>query len=148
MKVYKAVDVNLQCNDFQFVVGEKASHEGPLELCTRGFHACSRIFDLLQYKGVNKSRFFECEASDECVRDETKSCHRWIILVRELAFAEVFCKLNLKEDGSEFDLCKGTNLGFGNRGFGNNGNYNRGSNNQGNDNHGNDNHGNCHNLCQ
>jgi hypothetical protein len=46
---YKAFDPDMKCRDFQFEVGRTYEMDGQIELCCRGFHACTVPFDCWSY---------------------------------------------------------------------------------------------------
>lgn len=46
---YKGFNDNMTCRDFQYEVGKEYIHEGDIELCGSGFHACRNPFDVLNY---------------------------------------------------------------------------------------------------
>ena len=55
---YKGFDENLKCRGFQYEIGKEYVHDGEVELCSSGFHACTNPFDVLDYYGANgKNRF-------------------------------------------------------------------------------------------
>ena len=59
---YKGFDENLCCRGFQYEVGKEYEHEGEIECCRNGFHACTNPFDVLNYYEVNgKNRYCEVE---------------------------------------------------------------------------------------
>ena len=58
---YKGFDGNMQCLGFQFEVGKTYIHEGPVELCKSGFHACEEPFDCIRYYSVVDGKFAEVE---------------------------------------------------------------------------------------
>ena len=76
---YKGFDENLCCRDFQYEVGKEYIHEGKIECCISGFHACTNPFDVLKYygDGIN-NRFCEVEQSgiiksDNCDSKQSSS---------------------------------------------------------------------------
>ena len=42
MVAYKAFDKNMKCNGFQFKEGMEYTHDGKIEICKSGFHACEK----------------------------------------------------------------------------------------------------------
>jgi hypothetical protein len=54
---YKAFDENLQCRGFQYEVGKTYEHSGSVDICSRGFHACTNPLDVLSYYDLVGSRF-------------------------------------------------------------------------------------------
>ena len=46
---YKGFDKNMQCRGFQYVEGETYVHEGWVNVCRSGFHACESPLDTLSY---------------------------------------------------------------------------------------------------
>lgn len=61
---YKGFDENLCCRGFQYEIGKEYEHEGEIECCSKGFHACTNPFDVLNYYDANgKNRFCEVEQS-------------------------------------------------------------------------------------
>ena len=46
---YKGFDKNLCCRGFQYEIGKEYVHEGEIECCESGFHACTNPFDVLDY---------------------------------------------------------------------------------------------------
>ena len=56
---YKGFNKDLQCRDYQFAIGETYHHEGKVEACGSGFHACECPFDVFRYYSPANSRFAE-----------------------------------------------------------------------------------------
>ena len=48
-KAYKAFNSDMTCREFQYEEGKTYEFDGELELCVRGFHACLRLTDVLNY---------------------------------------------------------------------------------------------------
>ena len=61
---YKGFDENLCCRGFQYEIGKEYAHEGEIECCESGFHACTNPFDVLDYyEADGKNRFCVVEQS-------------------------------------------------------------------------------------
>ena len=61
---YKGFDKNLCCRGFQYEIGKEYVHEGKIECCESGFHACTNPFDVLDYyEADGKNRYCEVEQS-------------------------------------------------------------------------------------
>jgi len=130
MKAYKAFDENLQCRGFQFEIGKEYKHEGEIELCKNGFHACeniSNVFNFYEFFG-NGTRVCEVEilGQTETEPDRVKLVTNHIRIIRELTQEEVL------------KLCNSGSWNSGNR---NSGDWNSGNRNSGNRNSGDRNSG-------
>jgi len=67
---YKGFNKDLQCRDYQFAIGETYHHEGKVEACGSGFHACECPFDVFGYYPPADSRFAETISFGVTDRDE------------------------------------------------------------------------------
>ena len=60
---YKGFEKDFTCRNYQFQVGQTYKHEGCVEICSAGFHACTDPFDVWNCYGPFESRFAEVELS-------------------------------------------------------------------------------------
>ena len=77
MKAFKGFNEKLQCNPngepFQYEIGKEYEHEGVVNPCSSGFHACKSPLDVLWYYPPNTSRYCEVEVDDDCKGDNGDS---------------------------------------------------------------------------
>ena len=97
IKAWKCFTMELKCRGIQFKVGETYEHDGPIKLCSSGFHFHEKFEDRNKYYTDNRKRICEVEA-EEIVTDSDKSVCRKLTIVRELAWREL--DLNCYGDGS------------------------------------------------
>ena len=87
---YKAFDKNMQCRGFQFEVGAHYEHNGKVEPCKSGFHACKNPLDVWNYYPIN-SRYAIVEIAGDVVdsgSDSKVACSN-ISIVQEIALTEL-----------------------------------------------------------
>ncbi|MEE4209681.1 MAG: collagen-like protein, partial [Parvularcula sp.] len=88
---YKAFNTDWTCRDFQYEVGKTFTHEGDVEICSSGFHACLHPLDCFGYYPPAGSRFAivempEVKAGNDC---DTKVCAASITIKAELQLGEM-----------------------------------------------------------
>lgn len=87
---YKAFDKNMQCRGFQFEVGAHYEHNGKVEPCKSGFHACKNPLDVWNYYPIN-SRYAIVEIAGDVVDSGSDSkvvCSN-ISIVQEITLTEL-----------------------------------------------------------
>lgn len=88
---YKGFKKDLSCRDFQYEVGKEYEHQGIIELCESGFHACENPFDVLSYyDDMLDNRYCEVEQSGQIKSDDKKSASSKISIKAEIGFAGLF----------------------------------------------------------
>lgn len=68
IKSIKGMDASMQCRGFQFELGKTYEHEGTVNACGSGFHACpvdQHPFSVFEYYPPAGRRFFEVTQSGE-----------------------------------------------------------------------------------
>lgn len=88
---YKGFNKDLQCRDYQFAIGETYHHEGKVEACGSGFHACECPFDVFGYYSPADSRFAETISFGVTDREEngdTKIASASITIKAELTLPQ------------------------------------------------------------
>ncbi|MCO1336796.1 hypothetical protein MO867_20935, partial [Microbulbifer sp. OS29] len=71
---YNGFDKDLQCRGYQYEIGKTHLHEGEVEACHSGLHACEYPLDIFSYYSPAESRFAVVEASGQIARrgDDSK----------------------------------------------------------------------------
>ncbi|MCW6594197.1 hypothetical protein NFB71_09075 [Yersinia ruckeri] len=67
---FKGFDQKLQCRGYQFEIGKTFTHEGKVEACGSGFHACEAPFDVFGYYSPANSRYAVTESFGTIDREE------------------------------------------------------------------------------
>lgn len=68
LTAFKAFRPDLTCNGYQYAIGETFVHEGRVEICSSGFHACLNPLDVLNYYDLTDSRFARVSLSGKIDR--------------------------------------------------------------------------------
>ncbi|WP_043312953.1 DUF7666 domain-containing protein, partial [Pseudomonas sp. PI1] len=86
---YKGFNQDLTCRGYQFEIGGTYKHEGDVEACASGFHACEYPLDVLGYYRPAGSRFALVEQSGDLSRHDgdSKVASRKISIKAELTIA-------------------------------------------------------------
>ncbi|EMK0351989.1 hypothetical protein V8J08_004274 [Citrobacter amalonaticus] len=88
---YKGFNKDLQCRDYQFAIGKTYHHEGKVEACGSGFHACECPFDVFGYYPPADSRYAETISFGVTDREEdgdTKIASASITIKAELTLPQ------------------------------------------------------------
>ena len=90
IRAYKAFDKNLQCRGFQFEVGQTYEHDGEVEACSSGFHACENPLDVWSYYPID-SRYAVVELGGDVSRhdDDSKIAAARITISAEIALPQI-----------------------------------------------------------
>ena len=70
---FKGFDKNMRCRDYQFEIGKTYTHEGKVEACSSGFHACEYPLDVFNYYEPASSQFAVVEQTGEISRHDEDS---------------------------------------------------------------------------
>ena len=91
IKTYKGFDESLCCRGFQYEVGKEYEHNGSVEICKAGFHACENPLDVLDFYGdMLKNRYCQVEQSGEIKTDDKKTVSSKIKVNAEIGFPGLF----------------------------------------------------------
>ena len=83
---YKGFDSNWQCRGFQYALGQTVVHDGDVEACASGFHACEYPLDVFSYYEPSTSKFAVVEQSGQLSRhsDDTKVASKTLTVKAEI----------------------------------------------------------------
>ncbi|EBO9417932.1 hypothetical protein S435_07290 [Salmonella enterica] len=88
---FKGFNKDLKCRDFQFAIGETFHHDGKVEACGSGFHACECPFDVFSYYPPAESRYAETISfgvTDRKEEGDTKIASASITIKAELTLPQ------------------------------------------------------------
>ena len=112
---YKGFNTDLTCRDFQFQIGETYTHEGKVEACASGFHACENPLDVFNYYNPT-SRFAIVECSGEINKEsnvDSKIACGSIHIKAEIGLPTLIYKaVDLILSKIKWDTAKESNTGY------------------------------------
>ncbi|EAM5882713.1 hypothetical protein EPW57_12715 [Salmonella enterica] len=88
---FNGFNKDLKCRGFQFAIGETFHHDGKVEACGSGFHACECPFDVFSYYPPSESRYAEAISFGVTDREEggdTKIASASITIKAELTLPQ------------------------------------------------------------
>ena len=87
LTTFKGFGLDWKCRDFQYEVGKTFEHNGPVEACASGFHACENPLDVFRYYALGTSRFALVEQSGELARhrEDSKVASKRITIKAEIS---------------------------------------------------------------
>ena len=93
MRAYKgfavASDGTISCRGHQCVEGDTYVHDGPVEMCVAGYHACPMPLDTLRYYRPITSAYHEVEVGDDAQGDGDKVVAGRIKIGARLSIADL-----------------------------------------------------------
>ncbi|EEF1638304.1 hypothetical protein DAF14_19525 [Salmonella enterica subsp. enterica serovar Rissen] len=114
---FKGFNKDLKCRDFQFEIGKTFHHDGKVEACGSGFHACECPFDVFSYYSPADSRFAETISFGITNREEdgdTKIASASITIKAELTLPQ-FIQRGIEWIWSKIDKSLEQQIMCGNR---------------------------------
>ncbi|EBT7051558.1 hypothetical protein CPK97_22670 [Salmonella enterica] len=114
---FKGFNKDLTCRDFQFAIGETFHHDGKVEACGSGFHACECPFDVFSYYPPAESRYAETISFGVIDREEegdTKIASASITIKSELTLPQ-FIQRGIEWIWSKIDKSLEQQIMTGNR---------------------------------
>jgi len=131
---YKVFNPDFTCRNFEFKVGETYKHDGEIEMCSEGFHFCTKAQDCFSYYGFDsKNKVAEVEAIGKVLThdSDSKICTDKIKILRELTWQEVLVVCNTGTNNTGNRNSGDMNSGYRNSGDSNSGHRNSGDRNSG-----------------
>ncbi|ECE3295356.1 hypothetical protein C3509_25375 [Salmonella enterica] len=114
---FKGFNKDLKCRGFQFAIGETFHHDGKVEACGSGFHACECPFDVFSYYPPAESRYAETISFGVIDREEigdTKIASSSITIKDELTLPQ-FIQRGIEWIWSKIDKSLEQQIMTGNR---------------------------------
>ncbi|MBQ4994928.1 hypothetical protein JKP86_04840 [Salmonella enterica subsp. diarizonae serovar 61:l,v:1,5,7] len=114
---FKGFNKDLKCRDFQFEIGKTFHHDGKVEACGSGFHACEFPFDVFSYYPPAESRYAETISFGVTDREEegdTKIASAIITIKAELTLPQ-FIQRGIEWIWSKIDKSLEQQIMSGNR---------------------------------
>jgi len=133
-KGYKVFNPDFTCRNFKFKVGETYKHDGEIEMCSEGFHFCTKAQDCFSYYDFDsKNKVAEVKAIGKVLThdSDSKICTDKIKILRELTWQEVLVVCNTGTNNTGFGNSGDMNSGYRNSGDRNSGYMNSGDRNSG-----------------
>ena len=90
IKAYKGFNKDMTCRNFQYEVGKTYEHDGDVELCSKGFHACENPFYVLDFYGDIDGKYCEVEQYGKTNSDGKKTVSSKIKINAEIGFVGLF----------------------------------------------------------
>ena len=90
IKSYKGTDKDGKCRGYQYEIGKEYKHQGNIELCDSGFHACQNPLDVFGYYAPDgKNKFYEVEQLGTTKDGNCKTVSNKIKIKAELNLAQM-----------------------------------------------------------
>ena len=91
---YKGFDKNMRCRDMQYEVGKTYEHDGDVEICRSGFHACEYPLDIFSYYDPASSKFAVVEMKEHVTKydGDSKIAAASIHIIAEITIPEIVSK--------------------------------------------------------
>ena len=116
---YKVTNPDGKCKDFLFEAGKEYKHDGPIKICSSGFHFCIKAAHCFSYYSFDSANMvFEVESLGvtQSHDEDSKICTDHIRIIRQLTWDEVLTAANEGKGNSGH-----SNSGYSNSGSGNSG---------------------------
>ncbi len=97
MKAYKAFELDKTCRGFQYEEGKSYKIDGKIIPCERGFHACLKLEDTLNYYSTS-SLFAEVELGEAILKEGNK------LVASEIKIGKFFKLEDWMKDNEERQL--------------------------------------------